>query len=54
MFYSAWKASETWSPMQAMQLHIDRITCLKEERGRYYLGFAHNNEVRCLVRWTLS
>lgn len=48
-FTSAYKQVESWVQMQQLQLSIDRVSAIKEERGRYYVGFSSEHEVlRCL------
>ena len=48
-FTAAYKQPDSWVLMQQLQLSIDRISPIKEERGRYYIGFSSEHEVlRCL------
>lgn len=48
-FTQAYKQTDSWVLMQQLQLTIDRISPLKEDRGRYYVGFSSKHEVlRCL------
>ena len=48
-FTAAYKQTDSWVLMQQLQLAIDRISPIKEERGRYYIGFSSKHEVlRCL------